>query len=284
MKRSAEIIAYLSKPDTARSVLLAPNAPPVTRTATGVEVVLNVVLDGGDIYDTLKALHIQAGGREDEPLRDSGAFSFAVPAIGRFRVHYATQRGTKVARIAVIPFNIPSLAECCADAADAQRLSTLIRSSRTGIIAVHGPHSAANNTLVYALLRDLNESQRLVIYAVERTLTYLIAHGESIVIQTELGADVASLEQGIVNALVFDPSVLFVGDVRPTDSVPSLTHAVGAGVLTIVSSVSIPGATLLQQYLPAAPADGAATGGPNLRCVVEVAPRDHGRCALRITE
>lgn len=283
MKRASEIIEFLSQPDAPRALLLAPNAPPVSRGLHGIEVAMNIVLDGGDIYDTLSALLVQAGGREDKPLRDSGSFSFAVPSVGRFRVHYATQRGTKVARIEVIPFNIPTVAECCEDPEVGNAAAALVASGRPGMLAVTGPHAASNSMLVYALLRSVNESQRAVVYAVERTLSYLIAHGESIVIQTELGADLASLEQGISNALLFDPSILFVGDVRPADALPSLTHAIGSGVMSIASSVSIPGTSLLQQYMPAAML-APTVAGTIVRCTLHVAPREKGRIAVKLME
>ncbi|MCE9614976.1 MAG: Flp pilus assembly complex ATPase component TadA [Lentisphaerae bacterium] len=283
MKRAAEIIEYLSRPDASHAVLLAPNAPPVTRTFRGVEVALNVVMDAGDIYDTLKALLSMAGHHDEEPVRESGTFSFSMPSVGRFRVHYATQRGSKVARVAVIPYTIPDLAHVCADPEAARQASAVVGSAKSGIIAVTGPDGTCNNALVYALLRELNQSQRFVIYIIERALTFLVAHGESIIIQTELGSDIDTLEKGLANAFMFEPNVVFVGDVRATDSIPSLMHAVGAGMLTIVSSVAITGEHMINQYAPQSLAGGTVSDA-FVRCAIRVTPLADGRLAVHVRD
>lgn len=280
MKRAAEILEYLARPDTPHSVLIAPNAPPVTRTPSGLDVALNLVLDAGDIYDTLRSLLAQAGLREDQ-IQDSGTFCFAVPSVGRFRVHYATQRGSKVATISHVPFEIPTLDQLCVDPDQARRLAATMSSGAGGIVAITGPRTFSNNALVYALIREINTTRRLVIYILERALTFLVSHGDSIVIQAELNSDVDTFEHGLSNAFMFDPDLLFIGDVRPTDTIPSLAHATGSGILTIISSVSVPGSVLLRQHT-AAVAGGSTPSEDLLRLAVRVLPQPNGRALLII--
>ena len=97
MNRSQDIIAYLKQADTPNTILIAPNAPPVGRRPNEVEVALNMVLDAGDVYDTVKAFMNLGGVPEEALTKDSQTFSVPMDDVGRFRVSHATQRGSKVA-------------------------------------------------------------------------------------------------------------------------------------------------------------------------------------------
>lgn len=277
MKRAAEILEFLAKPETPNSVLIAPSAPPVTRAVGGgMDVALNILLDAGDVYDTIAALMAQAGHTSEETMRPAGTFPVVVPGVGRFRVQFSTQRGSKVARISFIPFITPTLESLVADANVVSRLYAIVESGDAGMMLVTGPDPSSNSALVYALIRRLNERKRLVVYVIERELTYLVSHAESIVIQAELGTDIATFEQGIEAAFVFSPDILFLGDLWPSDDVPGLRHAAGADLLTIVSSVSISAPPFHDAWTPGPGMAGAATRQyPQFS--VQVTPQGGGR-------
>ncbi len=238
MRRSSEILEYLARTDTPNAVVLAPNAPPVSRSPGEIRVALNILMDAGDVYDTLQGFVMEAGLNTDGPLPPQGSFPLVVAGTGRFRVQYTTQRGSKAARISYIPFRPVALDDVVADTTIAQRLRDDVRPTDAGLIYVSGRDAPANAAIAYALIREWNDHARLVICTVERELTHLVAHANSIVIQSEVGADVPSFEQGIENALMFSPDVLYLGDPRPTDAMPGLADAAERPMRTIVTSVS----------------------------------------------
>ena len=83
-------------------------APPVDRTADGLRIALTRVLDPSDVADTLSTLLAKAsvpGG-----LAAAGNFSFGIKGVGRFRVTYITQRGSKVVSIARVRIGVPDIA------------------------------------------------------------------------------------------------------------------------------------------------------------------------------
>jgi len=248
---------YLSRPDTSNTIVIAPNAPPVCRSATSVEIALNIVLDHGDVYDTIKAFRVMGGAHIDEMLQDSMTFSFSFSPVGRFRVSYTTQRGSKVAIITIVPFSVPTLDSFCATLEPAKELVEIMASDRSGLLAITGPDAASNSKLVYSIINEVNKTKRRIIYVLERDLRYLIAHSDSMILQTEIGADTATFEEGLSSAYRFEPHLLYLGDLRPSDQIPSITHALGAGIMTVITSVSLPGPTLLADFCP--PADTRAS-------------------------
>jgi len=99
------------------------------------------------------------------------------------------------------------------------------------------------------------------------------------VIQSEVGEDVNSFQAGLESAYRFEPNLIYVGDVRPGDEIPNLLHAVAAGITTLVSSASVPGNVLLEQFTPPGLAAGDETSGP-IRTVIRVTPEEGGRLAI----
>jgi len=257
MNQTAAILDYLAKSETPCVVLLAPNAPPVTRAERGVEVALNTVMDSSSVAETLDGLAARTE-RGKTDLGENGTFCFGVPNVGRIRVSYATQRGSRIVSVANIPFRVPRLDELCDDPYAGNRLVEILSAGHMGMLAVTGPSLLNNSMLVYSLLQEVNRSKRSIIYILERRLTFLMAHADSIVIQSELGRDVASLNEGVESASLFDPDILFVGDVRLTDDLPGVRYAVASGVFTIVSSVSMAADELLDKFCPKTGEPGAA--------------------------
>ena len=122
--------------------------------------------------------------------------------------------------ISRVPYCIPDSASICDNTVDVDRLTDVLCSPEPALIAVQGPHAVDNSIFVYSLLRAVNKRVRRVIYIIERSLTYLMGHENSIVIQTELTTDVGTIEECMQNALIFDPDVVYLGDLRPYDETP----------------------------------------------------------------
>lgn len=248
MNYANDLIAYLGSREGPCVITIAPNAPPVARDQSGLlGVAFSKVLDSADVADSLMSLRMQSGGSETLPSVRAGCFSFGVKNLGRFRVHYLTQRGTKVVRIARIPFMIPALEDVCVAPDGPVRLAERATGVRAGLIAVTGPSETANATFVYSLLRYVNDQARTVICTVEPALTFLMSHGNSLVIQCEVGTDAATLEEAVQNAMLMDPSIVYVGGLRFSDQSPLIEHSVDTR-LTILCSEAMDAAALVARY------------------------------------
>lgn len=263
MNRANEIIAYLSRSQDSQLIVIAPNAPPIDRTPAGIKIALNQVLDASDVNDTLIALTSRAPSGGAATLGNNGTFCFGIRGVGRFRVTYFSQRGSKIVIIYRLAVTIPSLETVVQDPQLVQMLESRLRSTEGGLLIINGPHPISNSTLAYSLLQQVNRTERRLIYCIERALTYILNHDNSVVIQSELGIDVCGFEDAIHTALILAPDVLYVGDLRLSDIEPhkaqsdthsgmvplgglppsrflaGLTDAINSSIFTILSSTSL---------------------------------------------
>jgi len=251
MNRANEILDYLSEPKNPGGLILAPMAPPVSRSEGIVTVAIPSVFDAQDVTDTLAAFRTRAlASSADAAMPMSGSFSFGIRNIGRFRVNYATQRGSRVASILRIPHDIPTISTLCEAQAIQDQAMSLLESNGPGLLMICGPSTISNALFAYAMIDAVNKSQRKVLYVMERSLTFLIKHENSIVIQCELNTDVNSMDEGVNVASLFEPDIMYVGDLRPVEPLTGITRAVENGVLVILSSVMLNAQTLCSRYSP----------------------------------
>ena len=249
MNKSRDILEYLKQPGAARTVILAPNAPPIARTYAGVAVVLNTVLDSADISDTLEHLYSNAFPLSEGVIAEShGTFSFSQKGLGRVRVTFARQRGTYVVSVTAIPYDIPKPELICSDPNVAQELVQAVLNDQNVFIAVNGPDSSCTSTFIYSLLQEINENSSKIISIIERRLNYLLGHANSIVIQSELGEDVPSVAHGISVASDFRANLYFVNHIEHNDDHASIRLVLAAGNTVILNSVSQTPQHLSAQY------------------------------------
>lgn len=282
MNRSQEILDYLANDAKPCSVVLAPNAPPVMHSAGEVRVILSLVLSSGDVFDTLLALKGQSSKRELDANSMSGAFSFGLRKVGRIRVTYLTQRGSKVVSISRIPFDIPPLDTLCEDPAAAAALRQVAQSQQGGIVGVSGPDPVVIGTLVYSVLDSLNQTACRIVGIVENPLTYLMAHRNSIIMQCEVGTDCDSIKDGVEGILLFAPEILYVGGVRSLEDLSTLGCAAQPGRLFVVGSNALDAAAIVDRF-SAYPGPAAEAPGGGVRTLIRVAPRPEGKIAVQVT-
>ena len=244
MDYTKQLFAYFQKDQTRQHLIIAPNAPPIERSPSGVSVAIDAILDDTDIRDTLMSLQTFGEGnaitetRKAELDKASATFCLSIKDVGRFRVSYLTQRGSKAMLMARIPYSIPSCESLKLEPASVERLLKVLRNPKGGIVAVFGPSSGANSKLVYSLLKQINNQDRCIMVIQERELTHLMRHDNSIVIQRELGSDCESMDEGIREGLDMMPHIMFVGDLLLSDSLPALVRAVETHASLVLSVVA----------------------------------------------
>ncbi len=304
MKSIKSIVDYLIDDDYRGPLIIAPGAPPVCRGRAGMEVATDVILTAQNVVDalvylkglepiasrsTVQALMTQDIGVSPDwaakaaSLPEADSFSFGILEVGRFRVDFLTQRGSKIVSIARIPLEVPSLDSFCRNAEVANDVITRVMEAPGGVLAVWGPSIVSSGIFVYSLLRAINDAGRKVIYILERSLTFLMNHNNSIVIQSEINTDAGSFEAGLRSAYPFGPNIIFLGDLWPGEEIPSLQSAETKGAVAIVSSAAMTGDQLLAQYgIPAGAPGGDAAGA--LRASVRVEPVDTDTVSLSLDD
>lgn len=250
MNKSREILSYLKQPGSARSLILAPNAPPIARSYASVTVALNIVMDAEDISNTLEHLYSEALPAGTTPkLTGSGTFSFGQKGVGRIRVTYATQRGSYVVAITSIPFVIPKPEQISTFPDKIVALAQAASTGRNVFVAVSGNDQSSNDTFIYSVLQAINESSRNIIAILERNIAYLMGHMESIVMQAELGVDTPTVAAGMAAAADFQANIIYLSNVEEGEDHPSIRKAVANGNVVILNSTSLTPEDMAKRYV-----------------------------------
>ncbi len=210
MNYMPQIVSYLSANEDIREIYLVPKAFIMEKKGQQLIKVSNALLTAEDIRDTLIALRSHTPFALG-PLGREGIFSFGIQNIGRFRVKYVTQRGSYVVHVIKTPYNIPPLERVCPDKSSISKLEEIIRLNNSGLLVFQGKNHLVVNVLIYSLLQRVCDNYSKVVFILESPLTFLLRHGQSIVVQREVGVDVDTFEEGLKDVFHMGPHILFVG-------------------------------------------------------------------------
>ncbi len=211
MNYAPQIINYLGGSNTASEVFLVPNASPMERRGGKLVRFMPLVLTSEDIRDTLVALKSYASGLLS-PLGKEGSFSFSIHKVGRFRVAYMTQRGSYVISIIKIPFEIPPIENLCQDPPHViKEINRIVGDLPSYCVLITGMDYIKASMFAYSMLQHVSINFSKVMYILEKPLSYLLKHGNSLVIQREIGTDMESLQEGLRDAILINPDILYVG-------------------------------------------------------------------------
>lgn len=238
MNYASKILAYLGEGNRFTQVLLGAGAPPVEKVGSAFSIVINAVLTPDDIRDTLAffASHARRSGTTD--LGGQGVFAFGMPKLGRFKVHYLTQRGSYFVSIQRMTYDIPALGSLLSQTGDMVLMDGALNQPEGGLVIFTGPSSDDLARLLYATMDRINQAESKVIYILEHNLSYLLRHRNSVAVQVEVGTDVSSLTEGIHSGLFLDPDLMYVRDPKTASDYAGLMCAAEAGILVLVSIVA----------------------------------------------
>lgn len=246
MNYSSKILSYLTGEERYSQVLLVAGAPPVEKIGTEFRIVINTVLTPDDIRDTLATLASHARRTGPAELGSHGVFSFGMPNLGRFRVHYLTQRGSDLVSIQRMPLDIPKLADLLADPSQIALVEDMLKQPDGGFVFITGPSPVALSRFAYSVLSHVNDTRNTVVCIYEQTLSYVLRHRNSVVIQVEAGTDTPTLEEGIKGGLFLSPDMIYARDCRTRQELSALICAAETGTLVLSSAVSFNEHYLLQ--------------------------------------
>ena len=233
MNLAPEILNFLGERREFTEVILAPKASPVERRDKRITKIMDVILSPEDIRDTLISLRANTT-TSLGPLGREGLFSFGLPEVGRIRVTYLTQRGSYVVSIVKVPYDIPRLENIVSNRSEIERLlDTLLGTN--GIVTVIGASYVIHNLFSYSLLQEICDRETGLIYVLERPITYLMKHSNSIVIQREVGVDVDSFEEGVEEALFLNPEIIYMSDVMLKGALKAIKRLFDIPILTVLS-------------------------------------------------
>ncbi|ALU90931.1 Tfp pilus assembly protein, pilus retraction ATPase PilT protein [Herbaspirillum rubrisubalbicans M1] len=155
-------------------------------------------------------------------------FSFALPTLGRFRVHAFHQQRGPAAAIRCLGQQPPSLSELAAPPLCAE-----LALRPRGLVLVSGPTGAGKSSTLAAMVRHINEMRPVHILTIEDPIEFIHEPRRALVTQREIGTHVADFAQALRAALREDPDVLLVGELRDADTIGLALTAAETGHLVL---------------------------------------------------
>ena len=157
-------------------------------------------------------------------------FAYSLSGVGRFRVNIHRQRGSLgIASRRILP-NAPDFPELGLPPV-VERLA----SEHRGLLLITGPTSSGKTTTCGAIIQHINRTRRCHIVTIEDPIEIMHADELAIVTQREIGQDTGSFQLALRAAMRQDPDVIFVGEIRDTETVQAALQAAETGHFVIAT-------------------------------------------------
>ncbi len=173
----------------------------------------------------------------DGALFRGARFSRSFNGQGRFRCSLYGQRGNAGLVMHVVPATIATLEQL-----NLPPVLREIAQTRRGITLITGPSGTGKSTTLAAMVDQINETLYGKIVTIEDPIEVLYPHKKSLIAQREIGSDVASMADGIEQAIVQDADVIVAGELRDATAVRAALRAAETGhqVFATMSNANAP--------------------------------------------
>jgi twitching motility protein PilT len=148
------------------------------------------------------------------------------------------QRGGYVISIIKTPFEIPTIEELCQDPPHViKEINRIVGDISGRCVVITGRDHIKVSMFSYSLLQHVSIHFSKVIYILEEPLNYILKHGNSLVIQREIGTDVESLQEGLGDAMLIEPDILYIGYTERFDEreIGEIVRILESGALVFIN-------------------------------------------------
>ena len=106
-----------------------------------------------------------------------------------------------------------------------------ISDNRQGLVLVAGPTGCGKTTTIASMIDHINRTRSCHIITIEDPIEYLFKDAKAIVSQREIGIDVKDFDEALAYLMRQDPDVVFIGEIRDTQTVTAGMRAAETGHL-----------------------------------------------------
>ncbi len=155
-------------------------------------------------------------------------FALSVTGLGRFRVAAFRQRGSAGLVLRRVRDGSQTLEELALPAAVRK-----LAEEHRGLVLVTGPTGSGKTTTTAAMLGHVNATRRCHIVTIEDPIEILHPDNLAIVDQREVGVDTNDFRTAMRSVARQDPDVIFIGEMRDTETVSAALQAAETGHLVL---------------------------------------------------
>ena len=157
-------------------------------------------------------------------------FSIALGQKARFRVNAFFQKGYPSLSLRYIRMQIPTFEDL--------RLPSIVNSIcnlRQGLVIVVGPAGQGKSTTIASMIDYINGTRAEHIITIEDPIEYVFTNKLSLIEQREMYLDSHSWDISLRSVLRQDPNVVFIGEMRDTDTIRSALQIAETGHLVFTT-------------------------------------------------
>lgn len=163
-------------------------------------------------------------------------FAYELPNISRFRVNVHRLLDGLAITLRLIPCKVKPLADL-----QLPESVTQFTTLNNGLVLVTGATGSGKSTTIAAMIDSINLSTQKHIITVEDPVEFVFTNSKSIISQRQTGVDTESFLSGVKYALRQDPDVIFIGEIRDTETISAALNAAETGHL-VFSTIHTNGA------------------------------------------
>ena len=145
-----------------------------------------------------------------------------------FRLNVFRDRDGLAFVMRVLASNIPSIQEV---GLPSEKIWQDITSLKRGLVLVTGVTGSGKSTTISSLINHVNLHRKTRIITLEDPVEFLFKSESSMVSQRQIGQDVPTFADGLRSALRENPDVIFVGEIRDTETASLALSAAETGHL-----------------------------------------------------
>jgi twitching motility protein PilT len=169
-------------------------------------------------------------------------FAHTMEGVGRFRVNVLRQSDTVGLAIRWV-----SPEDLTFDELSLPPLIGTFAETKRGLILVTGPTGAGKTTTIATLLGFINRTRRAHIITIEDPIEVVFTDAMSVIRQREVGRDTESYGAALRQALRQDPDVVFLGEIRDSDTALAAIQAAQTGHLVLSTMHTIDAAETISR-------------------------------------
>jgi twitching motility protein PilT len=155
--------------------------------------------------------------------------SYSLRGVSRFRVNIYKQRGSIGMAFRTIPYTVPSFESLNLP----EVMRKVVLENARGLVLVTGPTGSGKSTSIASLINEINHRKEATIVTIEDPIEYLFKDEKSFIVQREVGLDTSSFARGLRAALREDPDIIFVGEIRDSETAMIALQAAETGHLVL---------------------------------------------------